>query len=328
MKHLKAAIREGIDGSVVPLNRKGEDPTPANAFPRLRDLLNDPELLKPPEPVLPYLAYSARATVLVGPDKSGKSTLAGHGVAAMTRGLPFLGQPTRRGNVVVVAPDEATGETVRRLKELGADPDAVRVLTLRPPDLLATLDALLDDEPHELVVVDSLAEYARLMLGRAPEDGDSSGWGTVTRPLVELTRTRGCSLLLLHHPRRSDGQYRGSGEIAASVDCLLEMTLPNSGEDPTLRRFRGRARWPMQEFSVRLRDEVFEIGDGGEIPIEARIVLDVASHPGTSRNASHQRIGGRKQAHVAAVNNLLQDDRIRERSGGLFIESDVEGVLL
>ena len=303
---------------------EGEDTTPDQVFPLLRDLMDDPELLRPPPMVLTRLAWRGRTTGLIGPDKSGKSTLTAHGLTALTRGVKFLDARPSPGTAVVAAPDEAVGDTVRRLDEVGANPDRVRVLTLRPPDLLAKLNALLDAHPADLVVVDSLAEWARLTLGRAPEDGDSSGWGAVVRPLVQVSRDHDCGVLLLHHPRRSDGQYRGSGEIAAALDCLLEMTMPQSGENPTLRRIRGRARWPVEDFAVQLRDGVFTLGTGGEVPLEARILMDTRANPGTSRNAQHQRLGGRKATHVAAVNRLLESGGIQDRDGGLFVAGDVE----
>ena len=298
---------------------------PEDTFPLLRDLLANPEMLQPPEEVLPRFAWRGRTTLYVGPDKTGKSTLAGHGVGALTNGRLWLGSRTTLGTAVVVAPDEAIGDTVRRLHEAGANPDRVRVLALRPPNLLTHLDELLASRTTDLVVVDSLAEWARLTAGQAPDDGDSAGWGSVVRPMVDVvSRRHGCALLLLHHPRRSDGQFRGSGEIAAAVDCLVEMRMPNSGEDPTLRRFSGRARWPVEDFSIRMEAGRFQLGGGGPVPLEARVMMDVGANPGTSRTASHQRIGGRKQTHTAAVNSLLLSMGLVDRGGKLYLRTVVE----
>jgi len=305
-----------------------EDLSPQEVFPTLGDLIERPELLKSPEEVVPHLAWRGRATGLIGPDKSGKSTLAAHGVQALSTGGSWLGARSAIGNAVVCAPDEALGDTVRRLQELKADPKRVRVLTLRPSNLLASLDALLASNPADLVVVDSLAEWARLALGRSPEDGDSSGWGAVVRPLVALSRTRDCALLLLHHPRRADGQYRGSGEIAAALDCLWEMTLPGNGEDPTLRRFRGRARWPVEDFSLRLEDGHFCLGGGGHVSMEARVLLDVEANPGTTRTESFRRLGGRKATHTAALGKLLESGALVDQEGRLYHPRDVEEGLL
>ncbi len=105
-----------------------------DAYPTLRDLVENPDLLKPPEMVLPRIAARGRTVLLAGPEKTGgKSTLAGHGAAALSRGGWFLGEKVEVGSVVVVAPDEALGDTVRRLHDRAADLDRVRVLALHPP---------------------------------------------------------------------------------------------------------------------------------------------------------------------------------------------------
>jgi hypothetical protein len=321
------AVRNGVHADFENIEHGPESEEaigPELTFPLLRDLRERPELFAPPEEVLPRFVWRSRTTGLVGIDKGGKSTLAAHGAAAKSNGSRFLGGGVEVGTVVVAAPDEAIGDTVRRLDELGANPDRVRVMALRPPDLLGTLGALLREHPADFAVIDSLAEWARLTMGRAPEDGDAAGWGAVVRPLVQLSRDHDLGLLLLHHPRRSDGQYRGSGEIAAALDCLIEMTMPQATEDPTLRRFRGRARWPVEDFSLRLNDGRYEVGGGGPVPVEARIVMDTAAHPGTSRNAQHGRIGGRKQTYLAAVNRLLEDGGLIDRESKLYLPDDVE----
>lgn len=287
--------------------------TREDVFPSLRELQAHPELLEEPEPVIPRLAFRGRTTGFVAPDKSGKSTLAGEAVAAKSRGRPFLGERVDIGNAIVAAPDEAVGDTVRRLTELNADPDRVRVLTLHPPNLLGKLNALLETSPADLLVVDSLAEYARLTLGRAPDDGDAAGWGAIVRPLVQLSRERDVGVLLLHHPRRSDGQYRGSGEIAAALDCLLEMTMPNAGEDPTLRRFRGRARWPVENFALRMEEGQYVLGGGGPLSLDARVLLHVEANPGESGSAVRKAVGGRTETVLAALDRLVDRGAIQKR---------------
>ena len=99
-------------------------------------------------------------------------------------------------------------------------------------------------------------------------------------------------------------------------------------EDPTLRRITGRARWPVEDYAVRLDGEQYVLGSGGPVTIDARVVIDVTQNPGTSRTASHDRIGGRKQTHVAAVNRLVKAGSIVDRDGCLYMPSDVVGDLL
>lgn len=293
----------------------------------LRDLVDDPELLRPPPVVIPRLVFRGRTTLLSGPEKSGKSTLAGQVAADKSAGRATLGEAIPPGEVVVVAPDEALGDTVRRLHERGADLDRVRLLAVRPPNLLLSLSRLLEENPSDFVLVDSLAEWARITDGRAPESGDAAGWGAIVRPLVQVSRDFDVGILLLHHAKKGGG-YRDSNEIGASVDAILEMTLPGKDEDSTLRRITGAARWQVEPFSVRLDGGRYVLGSGGPVSLEARIVIDTGENPGTSRTAQRERLAVRAATHGAAVNRLLEIGGIVERSGRLFVEKDVEGDLL
>lgn len=300
----------------TPPTPESEEPSDVQpAFILLRELLARPELLKPPEVVLPRLAWRGRSTLFVAPDKSGKSTLAALGCAAITRGATFLGEACTRGFSVWCGLEEALADAVQRFVTLNADPDRLHVLALQPRDLLQRLDTLLREQAVRLIVVDSLAEYARVTEGAAPEDGDASGWGQVVRPLIALARQHEAGLLMTHHPRRSDGQYRGSGEIAAAVDALYEMTVPPQGEDQNVRRFRGRARWPTEPFSVRWTGTNYLLSGGGELSLDARVLADIQENPGTSRNSLCERLGGRKTAVLAALDQLINRGAVEDQGG-------------
>ena len=61
-------------------------------FASMAELQARPELLAPPECVIPHFAYRGRLVILAGPDKSGKSTIMAHAMAALSRGTRFLGE--------------------------------------------------------------------------------------------------------------------------------------------------------------------------------------------------------------------------------------------
>lgn len=64
---------------------------------RLDEVLADPTMLQPPLALVPGLVWRGRLSMLAGREKDGKSTFAAAGVAAMTRGHEFLGDPTEEG---------------------------------------------------------------------------------------------------------------------------------------------------------------------------------------------------------------------------------------
>ena len=283
---------------------------PPQVFATLAELLERPELLLPPERVVPRLGYRGRAVCLAGPDKSGKSSLLAYAVARLSRRAWFLGERVggHSGRAVWLGIEEAVGNAVRRFDTFSADRDRVEILILAPTDLLAQTEALLTDWPADLVVIDSLAEYARVTLGRAPDSGDDAGWGAVVRPLVALAREYDCAVVILHHVRKSDGVYRGSSEIAAAVDAMLELSLPpKDASDPTLRYVRGRGRWTVEPFTFRMTDDGdFELAGGSELSVETRVLLHVEQNPGTSKTAIRKAITGRTRTVNEAIERLLQ----------------------
>jgi hypothetical protein len=286
-------------------------------FATLAELMARPELLAPPECVLPRIGYRGRLVLLAGPDKAGKSTLLGHGLAAVSSRGVFLGEPVnaRTGDVVLVGLEEAVGDAVRRFAGLRADPQRVRLVTMSPPDVLVRLREQLTEVPADAVGIDSLTELARVTLGKVPDDGDNAGWAAVLRPLVAIAREHDTALILLHHVRRSDGQFRGAGEIAAAADAVLELKTPAQGEDPTMRHVSGRGRWPVEPFTVRLTGEGFEIARGecgeGFVSVDARVLLFLEANRGATKSMVRKGVGGRAAAVDAAVHRLIERGAVR-----------------
>jgi hypothetical protein len=277
-------------------------------FVSLAQLMERPELLKPPPAVIPRLSHQGRTTLLVSPDKSGKTTLVAQAGAEASKRGQFLGEPigANSGKVVWIGLEEALGDGVRRFHEFGAAPDNIMVVILQNPKLLEETRALLAVWPADLLILDSLTEYARVVRGTVPEDGDTSGWAGIIRPLVHLTREfPALSSILLHHPRRSDGQYRGSGEIAAAVDCLLEMRPPKENEDPTTRHLTGRARWYVPPFDVRFHNGRYELTGGQELSLDARVIIHVEQNPGVSISELRRLVGGRAGIVDRTVSELV-----------------------
>jgi len=285
-------------------------------FMTLGALMANPDILKPPECVVPRIGYRGRLVILAGPDKSGKSTLMGHATAAVSLGRTFLGERCAKGRVLLLGLEEATGDSVRRLVELGTDAEQVQLVTRPVVDIYELADTLLTAWPADLVVVDSLIEYARVTIGSAPDDGDNAGWASVVRPLVALARKHETAIVLLHHVRRSDGQYRGAGEIAAAADAVLEMSMPTGTQDPCERRIKGRGRWMIEPFIVALRDGRYELSGGDELSVDALVLLHVDQHPGASKNSVRNAVQRRASAVDAAINRLLERGAIRDRGRG------------
>jgi len=191
----------------VPIHdANGAASTDAPLFYTLAELHANPSLLVPPEPLAPPLAYKGRVTLLAAPPKKGKSTLLGHSLAAASRAGLRCGLLTL---------DEALGETVARLIRFGADPDRIFLTDQRPSDLPAWVDAT---GGLDVLAIDALQHFAPTV-----KSGDAAGWTAVFAPVKAVARTRGCAVVVLHHTRRSDDQYRDSSAIGAEPDLIIEM---------------------------------------------------------------------------------------------------------
>ncbi|HUF69826.1 MAG TPA: AAA family ATPase [Longimicrobiales bacterium] len=322
-----APIWDPTTGAAENSNGTDADSSPP-AFATLAELLENPDLLKPPEVVVPRLGYRGRAVLLAADAKDGKTTLAAIAGKALTRRERFLGEKVggRNGRLVWAGVEEAIGDAVRRFRELGADPDRVQVLVLASADLMTQVEELLTRWPADLVVFDSLIEIARLTLGKSPEDGDNSGWADVVRPMVALARKHDVAVLILHHVRRSDGQYRGAGEIAAAVDAILEMSKPaKDAPDQTLRKITGRGRWTVEPFAVRFTDDgQYELAAGTELSLDTRVLMWVEANPGSSKTAIRKGVTGRARSVDEALDRLVSAGALEHTRNGYHAAENAE----
>ena len=312
--HIEAGY--GLD-DFVPLAEEAEEAEEdtGTKFVTLAELMANPEMLKPPHCDVPRLGYRGRLSILAAPDKAGKSTLLAHAAAALSQGEPFLGEPTEAGRVVWCGLEEATGDAVRRFMDLGARAENVSLVTGAGPDLLKKLERELEASPRRLLVIDSLQEYARVMLGEAPGDGDNAGWAKVVRPPVDLARKHNVAIVILHHTRRSDGKARGAGEIMAAVDLLLEMSV-DSG-DQYMRHIRGRGRWDCEAFSVALQDDGYELAGGSTLSADDQVMLHIRQSPdGLSQTRLEGLVRATRSAVRAAVGRREGAGQIKKQGSG------------
>lgn len=297
------------------------DAMEAPTFASLRSLLEKPTMLAAPVEIAHRVAHEARATVIAAGDKVGKSSLLSAAAAAVSTGRPFLGRPTCRGRVLWVGLEEALNDAVPRFAEFGADadPDQIDLVVTKPQNLLERMTLRVAQRSYVLMVLDSVAEYARVVSrGTPPSEGDTSGWSAIARPLVELCHRSGVALTALHHVRR-DGEERGSTELFAAFDAIWVMRKGTADEPPTVRRFKGRARRGIDgsPFAVRLDGLQYSlVGGTTELSVDARVLLHVERQPGISTNKLRQAVGGRAAAVDAAVVELERRGAIRNAGGG------------
>jgi len=274
----------------------------------LRQLHDNPDVLKPPEAIIPRLAWRGRTSLIAAREKTGgKSTLLTAGAAAVTRGTDFLGEPCACGVVLwITADQEHEADIVQRADRFGADWDRFHVLWPRKgfADVIAPLDGL--DPFPVLIVIDTLANYARV------EDPHSSAeWPGILLPLVRLARDLPTAVAIPHHATKGEnGGYRDSTAIGATVDVILELTP--AAASPARRHIKALGRWPMPNFAVELVGDRYRLVAGTDLSLDAQVLAYVQQHPGSSQARVRAHIGGRAGDTDAAVGRLLVSGAMRD----------------
>jgi hypothetical protein len=255
---------------------------------RLDELLENDDVMRPPPPVVPYLAWSSRSTLLAAREKSGKSTLTGYIAAQVSRGGIFLDEPCERGMVLVIGLEEFIGDAARRLRDFDADPartfvaDALRATGM--DDRLTEINAMIDTVRPSLVILDSLIAFSD---GAITDANSSAQTHAVVNGLTRLAHETGVALIIIHHARKSDGKYRDSTAIGGAVDVIAEIFPPDEAADPTRRRVRPVGRVPSRGVDFTFDGRMYHRLDASgptKAPVEQRILDVVRERPGITAN--------------------------------------------
>lgn len=275
----------------------------------LSEILEDPEVAKPPQSVVPYLAWQERVTLLAAREKGGKSTLASAAVSAASAGKEFLGEMTEPQTVLWISLEEHISEISRRFIDFGADPGRIIVANAFL-DPYKDIPEICKDVSPSIIVWDTLGAFADAVALRPIEPGDSAQWTRIVRWITTMSRAHGASSIILHHARKSDGRYRDSTAIGANVDVILEMF----GEKNDPRTLKGIGRWMIPETRVVMREGAFFLV--GEDSLKKEIVAFVKRHPGCSWRDLRSGVQGRDSDVKKARDELLEEKKLLNKGEG------------
>jgi hypothetical protein len=201
------------------------------------------------------------------------------------------------------------GLTEAALTAHGADPDEVGVVFWVTQDPIGDLRDDIEALRPEAVVIDSLQAFVR-PLGVSTNENDEMD--PVVGEIADIAHETGTAILLIHHARKADGQYRGASAIGGAVDLFAEMHREPS--EPSFRRMEVKGRWQVDDFKWELagteeRPEVRLVG--ASLNLQQRIYLHVQRHPGCSSRDVSRNVRGDTQ-------------EIRERLKYLDSKGDIE----
>ncbi|HEY2805235.1 MAG TPA: AAA family ATPase [Gemmatimonadales bacterium] len=279
----------------------------------LLEILKNPALLVSPVAVVPYLAWRGRVTLLVGREKSGKSTLIAAGMAAASRADAFLGSPTQETLSLWYSADrEPLGDLARRFVRFDAIPTHIRILD-QPLALADFRECAMSYSP-QLLVVDTLASA---VAGLVRDAAGSAEWPVIMAMFTALARDMDCAVVLLHHAAKSGEGYRDSTAIGAGVDEIL--TIEEIAGAPDARRLKARGRHAHGEITTRLVNHEYQL-DVGLPSLDARILDHIEQHPGLSGNMIGKGLGNnrgeRREDLLESLRRLAAARQIENRGAG------------
>lgn len=243
--------------------------------------------------------YTARGaiTLMTGQWKAGKTTLVMHLLRDMYRGEGLVDTPVDAPTLVVS--EEGSGLWSTRREQLGLDErimllkrDSFRRLNIN--QWIDMIDSITDHAKQTnaaMVVLDTIAG-----IWPVASENDAAEVAEALAPLRDITQT-GASLLLIHHPRKSDATNfnasRGSGALPSFADILIEMRRYSTNNPEDTRRVlkaAGRYEGIPAELVIDKTDDGFSTL--GAQPVVARAdELDtiwqilLRSESGASRDA-------------------------------------------
>jgi hypothetical protein len=217
-----------------------------------------------PDWLVPNAIPAGGVTFLVGRPGAMKSWLAYDLTVAVTQQRPWLrfGAPRTIGSpsALILNFDNPGSECARRFLRLGLRPtDAAMFHSLgahRPPEGLPAilqlphgftpLEAMVAAYKPDLIVVDSLRQ------AHLSDESSSQEMAVVMSQLRQLSGFGG-AVVVVHHTRKNDGAMRGSTEIEAAADAIIDV----DDHVATWRKTRG---WELKDASV-----TFMLEDEGDL---------------------------------------------------------------
>jgi AAA domain len=206
----------------------------------------------PPRWVWEGFVAGGAVTLLTSRWKAGKTTLLSVLLAKMAAGGALAGRAVAAGRAVVVS-EEAPMLWAERGRRLGYGRHLAFLCRPfyakpTPAEWAALIDQLVADVVRSgpgLVVIDPLTPVLP-----GPDENNATSMLAGLTPLRRLTAA-GAAVLLLHHPRKSDGLPPGSGALPGFADVLLELGGPRAGSrDDRRRRLRAVGRFPDSQADV------------------------------------------------------------------------------
>lgn len=236
------------------------------------------------------IVYSGGVTLIAGPPKAGKSTLAAQLQRCRETGEEFLySWPVQIGPALLVTEEGGVAvahktNDMHRLEVMDRRAAIMAGLSFRR--VLDVIAEWSSGHPGGLVFIDTLAIWAEIQ-----NENDASEAGKAVALVTSLAQSTDMAVVLVHHARKAGGEHgeaiRGSGAILATVDIAVEHSRVKVGSDDRWLDIQGRVILPeryllsfdRKAMAYRLEDKSDALSE-----LEADLVGIPSDGPGLTRN--------------------------------------------
>lgn len=196
-------------------------------------------------------------TLLVAHPKVGKSRLSRTICRFMETGGELCGREIKPGRSLYLALEERPNDVRAHLAQLGSAETLVVARPLRmSPETLLLLGKWIAEFQLALIVVDTLNRWWTVESGADRRQAD-----VALAPLLDLAHTTGCTILVLHHLRKSAGSegtdVAESNDLVAIADQVIYLRRDKDHERRRILQAPGLGRYPP------VADLILEIGADG-----------------------------------------------------------------
>lgn len=283
------------NGHTPPTEPPPDDVVLVAERPRLTDLIvniRDYRAAVPTE--IPWrckpIVYSGGVTLIAGPPKAGKSTLAAQLQQCAETGIDFAGSwPVVAGPCLLVTEEGGVAVSYKTsgLERLDVlDRRSAVMASLTFSQVLDVIAEWTVANPDGIAFIDTLAIWAGI-----ENENDASQATQAIAQVTALAQQTDLAVVLIHHARKAGGEngeaIRGSGAILGTVDIAVEMSRTGPMSDDRYLDVQGRVVMPERYLLAFDRlTMTYRLENRGDIrltEIEADLVGIPADGPGMTR---------------------------------------------
>jgi len=216
---------------------------PATATPLLVESLADlvAQDFPPQRFLVDALIPAGQLVMLGGRGKAGKSWFILQLIAAIDRGVSFLGKPTKQGRVLYLALEDGRRRLNQRPKILKWQPSPAVDIAFRIDKFdaggqgLAHIRQAIADKGYDLVVIDTLVKT----LSGSADENNNTYMAAICNDLADMAHDSGACILIVHHTSKQTVEnpfdaLRGASAIRDAYDVGMMLVRKHGAKEATI----------------------------------------------------------------------------------------------